>query len=308
VDSDALPTFEAECFLIAPIGSEDSEIRDRSDGVMQYIVAPAAKEVGLTVVRADKIAKPGEINRQVIEHVLGAKAAVVDLTGTNPNVYYEMAIRHTAQLPTVLIAQEGEKLPFDIAQMRTIFFDHRSLKSAADCTASIVRHLQEALAGEVDSPVTASVSLQRLEQQGSPESRVLAQVLDGLDEVRTLLRRGEGRKSSGATRAASDRLDDIYRWLGETDDVDRELLNLLDRLADPLDYMLEGHPSAALRHRRSLRRRLLANDGDDNLVRHTKSAVAEVRAEIEEEIRRDVSDELLRDEGSDEAETDSPSE
>lgn len=80
--------------FIAPIGSEGSEVRERSDGVMEYIVAPAAKDVELRVIRADQIAKPGEITRQVIEHVLGAKAAVVDLTGTNPNVYYEMAIRH----------------------------------------------------------------------------------------------------------------------------------------------------------------------------------------------------------------------
>jgi len=114
--AEPLPTFEAECFLITPIGAEGSDTRERSDGVMDYIVAPAAEAAGLTTVRADKIAKPGQITRQVIEHVLRAKAAVVDLTGANSNVYYEMAIRHTAQLPTVLIAQQGEKLPFDIAQ------------------------------------------------------------------------------------------------------------------------------------------------------------------------------------------------
>jgi hypothetical protein len=83
---------------------------------LEFIVAPAAKQVGLIAVRGDQIAKPGLINRQVIEHVLGTKAAVVDLTAANPNVY-GMAVRHTARLPTVLIAQDGEKLPFDIAQM-----------------------------------------------------------------------------------------------------------------------------------------------------------------------------------------------
>jgi hypothetical protein len=88
---ETLPAFDAECFLISPIGTDGSPIRDRADGVMDYIVTPAAAEVGLTVVRADRIAKPGQITRQVIEHVVGARAAVVDLTNANPNVYYESA-------------------------------------------------------------------------------------------------------------------------------------------------------------------------------------------------------------------------
>ena len=183
--NEALPSLEHECFFVAPIGSEGSDTRERSDGVLEYIVVPAVQPVGLTAVRADKIAKPGQITRQVIEHVVGAKAAVVDLTDANPNVYYKMAVRHTAQLPTVLIAQEGEKLPFDIAQMRTIFFDHTSLKSAAECRNQITQHLQEALGGEVDSPIAASVTVQRLEQ-GTAQERVLAQLVDGMDEVRAL--------------------------------------------------------------------------------------------------------------------------
>jgi len=182
-----LPPLDQECFFIAPIGTEGSETRERSDGILEYIVGPAAEAVDLTTVRADKIAKPGQITRQVIEHVVGARAAVVDLTDANPNVYYEMAIRHTAQSPTVLIAQEGEKLPFDIAQMRTIFFDPTSLKSAAACQEQISQHLKEALDGEVDSPIAASMSVQKL-GQGNEQERVLAQIVDGMDDLRRQIR------------------------------------------------------------------------------------------------------------------------
>jgi hypothetical protein len=185
--TEPLPDLDKECFFIAPIGAEGTETRERSDGVMEYIVAPAAHAVGLVTIRADKIAKPGQITRQVIEHVVGARASVVDLTGANPNVYYEMAVRHTAQSPTVLIAQDGEKLPFDISQMRTIFFDHTSLKSAAECREQIAQHLREAMNGEVDSPIAASVSVQRLEQ-GTAQERVLAQMVDGIDEIRARIR------------------------------------------------------------------------------------------------------------------------
>src|SRR5437870_4750918 len=105
-----LPKYEDECFFIAPIGADGSDERQRSDGVLNYIVAPAVEKLGLEVIRADRIAKPGQITLQVIEHVLRARGGVADVTGANPNVYYELAVRHTAKLPVVLIAEEGERL------------------------------------------------------------------------------------------------------------------------------------------------------------------------------------------------------
>jgi hypothetical protein len=175
---DLLPDFGQECFLISPIGDENSATRRTADGVRDYIVRPAAEEVGLLPVRADEIDQPGQITLQVIQHVLNAKAAVADLTGANPNVFYELAIRHTARLPVVLIAHVADrhKLPFDIAPMRTIFYDHRDLRSAADCRAQITAQLYEALAGAVDSPVAASVNLSHL-QGGNPSEQVLAQLV-----------------------------------------------------------------------------------------------------------------------------------
>jgi hypothetical protein len=244
VATETLPELGDECFFIAPIGAEGSDVRERSDGVLEYIVAPAATAVGLTTIRADKIAKPGEITRQVIEHVVGARASVVDLTDANPNVYYEMAVRHTAQLPTVLIAQEGEILPFDIAQMRTIFFDHTSLKSAAECREQITQYLSEALSGEVDSPISSSVRVQRLEQ-GSPQDRVLAQIIDGLDELRGDVSRMSSRSHRAQELADFEvpihvgAIEDLTRELVESSRANRNYKRLLRRIAPPLRYMLQ---------------------------------------------------------------------
>ena len=177
-----LPQLEKECFFIAPIGPDNSEERDRSDGVLEFIVARAANELGLEAIRGDQLAEPGQITLQVIEHVLGAKVAVADLTGRNPNVYYELAIRHTAKLPTVLICERGETLPFDIAPMRTIFFSHTDLRDADRCRAEIVRQLRKALDGAVDSPVTASVDLQRL-QAGNTVERTVAELVTGVSQL-----------------------------------------------------------------------------------------------------------------------------
>jgi hypothetical protein len=167
--------FEHECFFIAPIGQEGSDDRRRSDLVLQYIVGPAARELGLTAVRADEIAAPGQITLRVIQHVLRARAAVADLTGRNPNVFYELAVRHTARLPVALIVTKGEpSLPFDIQQMNTIHFDHTDLESAEQCRRAIVAHLSAALEGAVDSPVTTSMDLDLLAAESRADEKLEA--------------------------------------------------------------------------------------------------------------------------------------
>lgn len=191
--------YEQECFFIAPIGKEGSELRKRSDGVRDFVVKPAVAELGLETVRADDLEQPGQITLQVIEHVLRAKAVVADLTGANANVFYELAIRHTAKLPVVLIAAHDEidRLPFDIQQMRVIALDHQDLASAASAKEQITTHLSQALDGAVDSPITTVLNLEALEQ-GTSVEQTLADLVTRVDdlsrattELRVQIKRGD---------------------------------------------------------------------------------------------------------------------
>jgi hypothetical protein len=182
-DPDKLPALGSECFFIAPIGKEGTPERNRSDGILEFIVGRAADELDLKAVRADKIAEPGQITLQVIEHVLGARAAVADLTGLNPNVFYELAVRHTARLPVALIVEKNAILPFDIAQMRTIFFDHTDLRSADECRREIVAQLRQALeSGAVDSPIATTVDVNAL-ASGSVVERNIAELVTTMEEM-----------------------------------------------------------------------------------------------------------------------------
>ena len=181
--TDGPASLDTECFFIAPIGKEGTSERNRSDGILEFIVARAAEELGLTAIRGDQISEPGQITLQVIDHVLGARAAVADLTYLNPNVFYELAVRHTARLPTTLIAEKGCDLPFDIAQMRTIFFDHTDLRSADSCRIAIVAQLREALdKGIVDSPITTSVDVRAL-QGGNEAERNIAELVTTVEDI-----------------------------------------------------------------------------------------------------------------------------
>jgi hypothetical protein len=130
---------EKICFVIAPIGEENSEIRQRSDRILRYIIKPASDLCGYKAIRADKISEPGLITSQVIQHIVDDHIVIADLTGRNPNVYYELAIRHAIRKPYVQLLQQGETLLFDIAGVRTIPVDSMDVAIVEEAKAAIVR-------------------------------------------------------------------------------------------------------------------------------------------------------------------------
>ena len=77
----------------------------------------------MQLIRADKISKPGLINNQIIEYLLKSKLVIADLSFHNPNVFYELAIRHLCRKPIVQIKRHIDFIPFDIQQVRTISID-----------------------------------------------------------------------------------------------------------------------------------------------------------------------------------------
>lgn len=113
------------CFYITPIGEDDSEARRHADVFLASIVEPAVEALGrdFTVVRADHIDRPGMITAQVIEHVFRSGLVVADLSFHNPNVFYELALRHASGKPTVLISRLADPLPFDVSESRTVQLD-----------------------------------------------------------------------------------------------------------------------------------------------------------------------------------------
>lgn len=152
--------FESSCFYITPIGSDGSTTRQHSDLFLEHIVEPAIKTIGLQVVRADKIGEAGLITRQIIQYILKSRLVIADLSYSNANVFYELAIRHAARLPIVQIIKHGDAIPFDINQMRTIIIDNRDiytlLPNVEIYKSQIAQQARAALdaGSEIDTPIS----------------------------------------------------------------------------------------------------------------------------------------------------------
>lgn len=121
--------WDSICFYITPIGEEDSEPRKHSDLFLSSLVEPAVSELNLRVVRADQIGQQGLITAQIIEHVKRSRLVIVDLSFLNPNVFYEMALRHACKLPIVHIIRKADQIPFDVSQSRCIIIDNTDVYS-----------------------------------------------------------------------------------------------------------------------------------------------------------------------------------
>lgn len=175
------------CFVIAPIGADGSADRLRSDQVLKHIVGPSVRECGYEPIRADQISEPGLITSQVIQHIVEDPLVVADLTGRNPNVFYELALRHAIKRPIVQIIHATETIPFDVAASRTVHVDHRDLDSVARAREEIIKQIKhvETHPEDVDTPISVAMELQSLRKSDNPLEKSYAEILSMLADIRS---------------------------------------------------------------------------------------------------------------------------
>jgi hypothetical protein len=153
-------SYRAICFVIMPFGRKpDSSGREIDfDRVYKDVIEPAIGDVGFDPVRADEEVNAGLIHKAMYERLMLSEYAVADLTIFNPNVYYELGVRHAVRpQTTVLISADESRLPFDVGHLRTLPYrldEKGQPKDAAAARAALAKRLDDCkLHGETDSPL-----------------------------------------------------------------------------------------------------------------------------------------------------------
>jgi len=179
------------CFVVGPIGDEGTDTRARADALLKHIIKKVleAAPFGMAVKRADEM-EPGLITQQIIERVVNADLVVADLTERNANALYELALRHVTRKPVVHMLLAGQKLPFDIAALRTIYYDTRDLDVADQAKDDLRRHAEAVLknAEAADNPISAALAVLRLRESAASTDQALARILTEVSELREELR------------------------------------------------------------------------------------------------------------------------
>jgi hypothetical protein len=200
------------CFVIAPIGAAGSDTRKRSDKVLRHIFRSALEE-NYTVTRADEIDEAGMITSQILRAVQDSHLVVADLTETNPNVLYELAVRHAIEKPVIhVIEPRLSKIPFDIAGFRTIEFDITDPDSIEIAVDKLRKFAAQAEAGKWGENPIKLANIMRPSKDDSPEMLLLKQAVEGISMISERL---ENLESSGRTGFYGDRQvvpGDIAQW------------------------------------------------------------------------------------------------
>lgn len=202
------------CFVVGPIGSSGSEVRKHSDMVLHAIIKDVIDDLNLNyeVRRADDDVRPGMIGDRIIHDIINSELVIADLTGLNPNVFYELGIRHAVGRPTIHIAKVGTTLPFDNSGHDTLFVDVSDWQDIVRTRIRLSASIQAINDPNyrVSNPITQSNASYALKSSEDPRDIVLAEVNARLSALETKQLAGPWKQGGRAKHVASGRVLDEF--------------------------------------------------------------------------------------------------
>lgn len=124
--------FMKTCFVVSPIGETDSEIRSNADKLFKYIISPVCESCGFEPVRVDQINDSDSITQTIIDKLLSSELVIADISGHNPNFFFEMGYRKCTDKPIIHLKKKGETIPFDVNTVRTFEYDLTDLDNVEE--------------------------------------------------------------------------------------------------------------------------------------------------------------------------------
>jgi CheY-like chemotaxis protein len=180
------------CFVVMPIGS--GEMYNEYLSRYENIIKPAIEGLKISSrqvyksVRADFESQTGSITRTILDYLYNSEVVIADLSDLNPNVFYELGVRHSLRNKTILIAAKGTKPPFDVGDLRIIFYENKigGEKKVVPELQSVLRKFAEG-EEQIDSPVFHAIPklLYRMADDSlEVQNKELRAILSFLEEFR----------------------------------------------------------------------------------------------------------------------------
>lgn len=130
------------CFIISPIGSDNSEIRKRSDLLFKHVISPVCTACSFKPIRIDKENTNGSLTEEIISHINNDDLVIADITDGNPNAFYEIGYRAALKKPSIHLMLKDSKIPFDISSIRTFPYDLSDLDAVDELKNRLIKTIQ----------------------------------------------------------------------------------------------------------------------------------------------------------------------
>lgn len=200
------PKKKSRCFVISPIGDPDTPARRNADMVLHAIIERALPE--MEVIRSDAFGHSEMITKNIINAITTYELAVVDLTDHNPNVFYELGLRHMVEMPVIPICTQGQKIPFDNMVVNTIFYDVTDYHSHTTTADKISKCAQLMLAKDytVSNPVIAARGEINLAKSADTKDQIISALVDRVSGIERRLRNMDDAKDHALQILSSNNL------------------------------------------------------------------------------------------------------
>jgi hypothetical protein len=101
---------ERDAFVIMPFSPTPS-CQDWTE-IYNHVFEPALKDLGWHCERAAPTT--GSLIASIVERLNAATVVLADLTDRNANVFYELGVRHSISLRTIMVSQHADHVPSDL--------------------------------------------------------------------------------------------------------------------------------------------------------------------------------------------------
>lgn len=110
-----------ECGVVMPISATSSHDSSHWTQV-QVLIHRAIKAAGMIPKNVWSDTAVDRITPRILNNLFAVPIAVCDITDLNPNVMLELGMRLTSKKPTIIVAEKGSVIPFDIKDFEAVIY------------------------------------------------------------------------------------------------------------------------------------------------------------------------------------------
>jgi hypothetical protein len=101
-----------DLFVIMPFSGTKSCTEDQWTEIFENVFSPAAQAAQLACSRVQ--IGTGSLIKSIVERLRTSYIVLADITDANPNVFYELGVRHSLSKRTIIVAQAASHIPSDL--------------------------------------------------------------------------------------------------------------------------------------------------------------------------------------------------
>ena len=195
------------CFVVCPIGEDNSNTRNRSDKLLKHIIEPVCDKNNLKVIRVDTLNSSDSITNTIVEYLNTADLVIADLSDHNPNAFYEIGYRSALKKPIIHLKNKETSIPFDISSIRTFDYDLTDL----DAVTELKQRLNKTIATfNFDSSINENNEKSDNDYINSQVLQELFKIHDDIEEIKKQV--SNNRSDTAAVSVLADKLADKNKF------------------------------------------------------------------------------------------------